>query len=109
MKKYKSKKDLISDLENDLKSIQEIINSLKSPKRTNEEKLIIEYLVKRSTPKVAEFARNKGIRAPGDLSFQSGHMSNLIKTGSDKVSPALLEMARSIFNKNSIAVGRAYG
>ena len=109
MKKYKSKKELISDLENDLSTLQEIINSLKTPKKTDEEKLVVEYLIKRSTPKVAEFARKKGIKNQRGLSFQSSHMSELIKNGSDKVSPSLLEMARNIFKKNSNAASRAYG
>lgn len=108
-KKIMDLQDLIEALKADRDDIQSIIDSLNAPKNTIEEKLIIEYLVTRSTVRAAELARSLNHSSPNNKTFAPTHMSELINNGSPNISPNLLAMARKIFGANKKAVMYAYG
>ena len=115
MRRFTSLQDLITSLGEDIervliekKRIELLIANLNNPKDTIEEKLIIEYLVTRSTPKVAQYAKSIGHRT-GNRNFSPGDMSELIKNGSPNISPTLLETAQFIFNVNKTSVMRQHG
>ena len=74
-----------------------------------EEEIICRYVACRSTVKVAEFAKAKGIRSPKGTVFAGGDVSAIIKSGKNCSNQKLLQMAREIFDKNTEAVIRAYG
>ncbi|MTI11680.1 hypothetical protein [Sansalvadorimonas verongulae] len=109
MKRYTEFSELIAALKAEQEHIQTIIDALQNPKDTTEEKLIIEYLVTRSTVKVAAYAKVHGVKSPAGKAFRPGDMSELINEGSENITPLLLTVARDIFRKNSNAAWRAYG
>lgn len=108
-KKYNSIKQLIEILKEQKEEIDYRIEALKTEPTCFEEELIIKYIEKRSTPKVAEYAKKRGKRTQRGTVYQAPDISKLIKEDNDKINPVLLRIAREIFNKNFKAVSRQYG
>jgi len=108
-RKYQTIGELIAILETDRDELEERITALRQPCSSFEEELIIKYIKTRSTVKVAEYAKSKGIKSPKGTVFAGSDVSEIIKSGGDSINPVLLRMAKEIFDKNTKAVIRAYG
>ncbi len=107
--KYQIIKDLIQSLEDERDEINKRIEALKEPRSTFEEELILKYIETRSTVKAAEYARSIGIKTNRGTVFSPSDVSEIIKNDNKSITPALLRIAKDIFNKNTKAVVRAYG
>ncbi len=105
----------IKSLENQINNLAERINLLsaaitalqRSPKSLNEE-IFQRYIEFESTPKVAKYLRDKGIRTSQNTSFQPSNVSEIIKNNHNDVDTALAMLAHEIFNKNTKAVAGQY-
>ncbi len=99
----------ISDMQKEIGKLKLLIIALqKKPDSLNEE-IFQKYLEFESTPKVAKYLRDKGIRTQRNTSFQSGDISDIIRNGYEGIDPSLVQAVQAIFKKNSRAVERAYG
>lgn len=103
MKSYNSIQERIEILEDKLTAIQDEIETLKTPAKNNNERIIFKFIETGSTGKTKDFVRELGIKSPRDGLFSSGDVTKLIKDGAEDISPALLEIARQLAsarNKN---------
>lgn len=68
----------ISDMQKEIGKLKSLIIALeKKPDSLNEE-IFQKYLEFESTPKVAKYLRDKGIRTQRNRSFQSGDISEMV-------------------------------
>lgn len=109
IKKSKDLTELIYKLEAEQNKIQLVLDALKKPRKTIEEKLFIEYLITQSTVKVAELAKQNEYKTASKRIFSPSDMSTLIENGCNNVPQCLIDLAREIFSNNKKAVTRAYG
>lgn len=109
MKKWKDIPELISFLEEEKRDIQNRIDALVSEPGSLEEEIIRKYIEARSTTKVAEYIKSKGVKSPKGTVYAASDVSYLIKEGGGNINSIILSMAREIFNKNLRAVDRAHG
>ncbi|MEL0642169.1 hypothetical protein V6260_16330 [Pseudoalteromonas aliena] len=103
MKSYNSIQERIEILEDKLTAIHDEIETLKTPARNNNERIIFKFIETGSTGKTKDFVRELGIKSPRDGLFSSGDVTKLIKDGAEDISPALLAIARQLAsarNKN---------
>ncbi|MBB1456963.1 MULTISPECIES: hypothetical protein [Pseudoalteromonas] len=103
MKSYNSIQERIEILEDKLTAIHDEIETLKTPAKNNNERIIFKFIETGSTGKTKDFVRELGIKSPRDGLFSSGDVTKLIKDGAEDISPALLEIARKLAsarNKN---------
>jgi hypothetical protein len=103
MKSYSSIEERIDILKDKLTLINNEIDTLKTPAKNNNERIIFKFIETGSTGKTKDFVRELGIKSPRDGLFSSGDVTKLIKDGADDISPALLEIARALAsarNKN---------
>jgi hypothetical protein len=103
MKSYSSIEERIDILKDKLTLINNEIDTLKTPAKNNNERIIFKFIETGSTGKTKDFVRELGIKSPRDGFFSSGDVSKRIKDGADDISPALLEIARALAsarNKN---------
>jgi len=108
MKKYKSIKGLIKNLESEVKLLQSDIAALKTKPANLNEEFILKYIETRSTSKTAEFVRSKGIKTERGTVIAGGDISKLIKNGAEDIFSQLLSIAQRIFNQNKKSVGKRY-
>ncbi len=108
-KKYHTINELIQFLEAERNEINERIEALKSPRSIFEEELILKYIETRSTVKTAEYIKSIGIKSSKGTVFSASDVSEIIKSNNKSITPALLRIAKDIFNKNTTSVVRAYG
>jgi hypothetical protein len=98
----------IADMQREIGKLQSLITALrKMPDSLNEE-IFQKYLEFESTPKVATYLRDKGIRTQSNRSFKPGDISEIIRAGHTGIDPALVQAVQEIFKKNTRAVARAY-
>lgn len=98
----------ITDIQERLAFMTSLIAALqKEPASLNEE-VFQKYIEFESTPKVAKFIRDKGIRTKRNTSFQPGDISDIIRNEYHDIDPVLVKMAHEIFNRNTKAVARQY-
>ncbi|ALQ07708.1 hypothetical protein H5085_12265 [Pseudoalteromonas sp. SR43-6] len=103
MKSYNSIQERIEILEDKLTAIHDEIETLKTPAKNNNERIIFKFIETGSTGKTKDFVRELGIKSPRDGLFSSGDVTKLIKDGAEDISPALLAIARQLAsarNKN---------
>ncbi|GAB0112047.1 hypothetical protein [Pseudoalteromonas distincta] len=103
MKSYNSIQERIEILEDKLTAIHDEIETLKTPAKNNNERIIFKFIETGSTGKTKDFVRGLGIKSPRDGLFSSGDVTKLIKDGAEDISPALLAIARQLAsarNKN---------
>ncbi|MDQ2042474.1 hypothetical protein NRL14_01835 [Pseudoalteromonas sp. 20-92] len=103
MKSYNSIQERIEILEGKLTAIHDEIETLKTPAKNNNERIIFKFIETGSTGKTKDFVRELGIKSPRDGLFSSGDVTKLIKDGAEDISPALLAIARQLAsarNKN---------
>ncbi len=99
----------ISEMHKEIGRLQSLIAALrKMPDSLNEE-IFQKYLEFESTPKVAKYLRDKGIRTQRNTSFQSVDISEIIRNGHQGIDPLLVDAVQAIFKNNRRAVDRAYG
>ena len=98
MKSYNSIQERIEILEDKLTAIHGEIETLKTPAKNNNERIIFKFIETGSTGKTKDFVRELGIKSPRDGLFSSGDVTKLIKDGAEDISPALLEIARQLAN-----------
>ena len=99
MKSYNSIQERIEILEDKLTAIHDEIETLKTPAKNNNERIIFKFIETGSTGKTKDFVRELGIKSPRDGLFSSGDVTKLIKDGAEDISPALLEIARQLARK----------
>ena len=96
MKSYNSIQERIEILEDKLTAIHDEIETLKTPAKNNNERIIFKFIETGSTGKTKDFVRELSIKSPRDGLFSSGDVTKLIKDGAEDISPALLEIARQL-------------
>jgi len=98
----------IADIQKEIGKLNDLVAALqKEPTSLNEE-IFQKYIEFESTPKVAKFIRDKGIRTKRNTSFQPGDVSDIIRNEFDNIDPVLVKMAHKIFGRNTKAVARQY-
>lgn len=109
MKRWNSIEELVNTLEEERRELDVRIEALKTNPISSEDEILLKYIETRSTVKVAEFIRSKGIRSTKGTVYAGSDVSSLIKEGGEETNSVLLRIAREIFEKNTKSVIRAYG
>ncbi|MGJ8692529.1 MAG: hypothetical protein ACSHW0_08605 [Thalassotalea sp.] len=96
MKPYENLAELIENLEAEIKTLADNVETLKQEPQSFNEQIIFKYIDTRSTGKTKDFVRALGVKAERGSFFSSGDVSKLIKSGADDISPELLAIARQV-------------
>lgn len=106
---HASIEQLIRNLKEEKAEIQRRIVALETAPKCLEEELLREYIRTRSTIRVAEYAKERGILKEKGKVFAPRDMSDIIVGDDPPVNPVLRRIAREIFYRNKRAAERAYG
>jgi hypothetical protein len=98
----------ITDIKKEIVKLKSLLSALQKKPRSLNEQIFQKYIQLESTPKVAKYFRQKGVRIPRDTSFQPGDISDVIKNCEEGIDPILLEVAQEIFVRNTRSVQRRY-
>lgn len=99
----------IADMHKEIGKLQSLIAALKKNPESLNEEIFQKYLELESTPKVAKYLRDKGIRTNRNTSFQPADISEIIRNGHVRIDPSLVQAVQAIFKNKKRAVERAYG
>lgn len=98
MKPYANIAELIENLESDVQSLTDNIQTLKTEPQSVNEQIIFKYIDTRSTGKTKDFVRTLDIKSERGSLFSSGDVTKLINEGAEDISPELLQIARKVVN-----------
>ena len=98
MKSYSTIEQRIDILQSRIEAYKEEIAVLQAEPKSNNERIIFKFIETGSTGKTKDFVRELGIKSPRDSLYSSGDVTKLIKDGADDITPALLEIARTLAN-----------
>lgn len=98
MKPYANIDELIENLELEIKSLTDIITTLKQEPKNFNEQVVFKYIDTGSTGKTKDFVRSLDVKSEGGSLFSSSDVSKLIKGGADDISSELLAIARKVVN-----------
>ena len=98
MKSYSTIEQRIDILQSRIEAYKEEIAVLQAEPKSNNERIIFKFIETGSTGKTKDFVRELGIKSPRDSLYSSGDVTKLIKDGADAITPALLEIARTLAN-----------
>ena len=101
---FEDTNDLIEHLLSTKSEIESVIKLLRTPQKSLENKILVQYIVTQSAGKTCEFLNGKGYKTANDKKFYPSDISELIKSGIGNVDPDLLVLSRQIFDKNWKAV-----
>ncbi len=105
-KAHASLEQLIKNLKEEKLEIEQRIVALETAPKCVEEQLLREYIRTRSTARTAQYAKEKGIRSPNGTVFAPRDVSDIIIGEGSEINPALLRIAREIFERNRRAAAR---
>ncbi len=98
MKSYSTIEQRIDILQSRIEAYKAEIAVLQAEPKSNNERIIFKFIETGSTGKTKDFVRELGIKSPRDSLYSSGDVTKLIKDGADDITPALLEIARTLAN-----------
>jgi hypothetical protein len=100
----------------DLAEIQSQINELKALAAALQRepsslraRVFQKYIEFESTPKVAKYLREAGIRTSRNTSFDANDVSQIIQNGSEGIDEVIVTWAQRIFRQNRRSVQRHFG
>lgn len=102
MNPYTDIADLIANLESEIKTLTQTIDTLKQEPQGFNEEIIFKYIDTASTGKTKDYVRSLGVKSERGSLFSSGDVSKLIKNGAEDISPELLAIAREVVKMKKI-------
>jgi hypothetical protein len=105
-KPHASLDQLIRNLKEEKAEIERRIVALETAPKSVEERLLREYIRTRSTARTADYAKEQGIRSSNGRAFAPRDVSDIIIGEGPGINPALLRIAREIFDRNRQAASR---
>ena len=97
---YSDKNELIHHLEETCLEINKLNNILKKPIKGFKNQVLVEYIVTQSTVRTKEFVNKKGKRTPKGTKYTTNDISELIRSDVESSNLVLLQLARSILQRN---------
>jgi len=102
MNPYTDIANLIANLESEIKTLTQTIDTLKQEPQGFNEQIIFKYIDTASTGKTKDYVRSLGVKSERGSLFSSGDVSKLIKNGAEDISPELLAIAREVVKMKKI-------